>query len=75
MDQVIKKSLVLTFKSSKGKDVKVTINRPKADMNGKTISDAMDNMIAADALGEEGKVVGKETATYVTQQSDTIELE
>ncbi len=74
MEQVIKKSLVLTFKASKGKDVKVTINKPKDGMDASVIGTAMDNMIAADVLGEDGKITSKETATYVTQQSDVIEL-
>ena len=74
MSQTVKKNLVLTFKTNKGKDIKVTLNKPKDNLEGAVISKAMDMMISADVLGEEGKIIGKECATYITQQSDTIDL-
>ena len=74
MSQVIKKSLVLGFKTSKGDTVKLTIKKPKENLDGVTINTVMERMIQSDSLGEDGKIQTKESATYVTEQFDEVKL-
>lgn len=74
MAEVTKKNLVLTFGTSIGGEVKLTINAPSDDLTSEEISAAMDAIIAAKALGEEVLVSTKTEAKYVIQQVEAIEL-
>lgn len=74
MATVTKKTLILGFTTSAGESIKLTINAPKEGMEGTEISAAMDQIIAANALGEEGTASNKATAKYVIQEVDEVEL-
>ncbi len=71
---VTKKNLVLGFTTGEGKNLNLTINTPKEGLDGTTIGTAMDQIIAANALGEESIVNNKVSAKYVIQQVDEIKL-
>ena len=74
MAEITKKSLVLTFGTGAGKEVKLTIAKPKTDLTSDEISVAMTDIIAANALGEDGLVATKVSAKYVVQQTEAITL-
>ncbi len=74
MAEITKKNLVLTFGTSAGKEVKLTIAKPKEGLTSGEISAAMTDIIAANALGEDGLVTTKVEAKYVVQQTEAITL-
>ena len=74
MAEITKKNLVLTFGTSAGKEVKLTIAKPKAGLTSDEISSAMTDIIAANALGEDSLVATKVSAKYVVQQTEAIAL-
>ena len=74
MAEITKKNLVLTFGSSDGKEVKLTITKPKEGLTGSEINTAMTDIIAANALGEDDLVSKKVDAKYVVQQTEAITL-
>lgn len=74
MATVTKRTLVLSFTTNAGESLKFTINAPQEGMDGTRISEAMDQMIASNALGEEGTASNKATAKYVIQEVDEVEL-
>ena len=74
MATVTKKTLVLGFTTNAGDSLKITINAPKEGMDGASISAAMDEMIASNALGEEGTASNKATAKYIIQEVDEVTL-
>ena len=73
--EITKKTLVLIFTNGLGKNVSLTINDPAEDLEDEEISRAMDEIVAASALGEESIVANKLEAKYVIQQVDEVELE
>lgn len=74
MATVTKKTLVLGFTTSAGESLKLTINAPQEGMDGTKISAAMDEIIASNALGEEGTARNKTSAKYVIQEVDEVTL-
>jgi len=74
MAEITKKNLVLGFSTTAGKSVNLTIKEPAESLTSAMISEAMDEIIASGALGEEGVVTTKEDAKYVIQEVDTITL-
>lgn len=74
MAEITKKNLVLGFSTAAGKAVNLTIKEPAEGLTSAVISKAMDDIIAANALGEEGTVAVKENAKYVIQEVDEITL-
>lgn len=73
--EITKRALVLIFTNGLGKNVSLTINDPAEDLEDEEISRAMDEIVAASALGEESIVANKLEAKYVIQQVDEVELE
>ena len=73
--EITKRVLVLIFTNGLGKNVSLTINDPAEDLEDEEISRAMNDIIAASALGEESIVANKLEAKYVIQQVDEVELE
>ena len=73
--EITKRVLVLIFTNGLGKNVSLTINDPAEDLEDEEISRAMDEIVAASALGEESIVANKLEAKYVIQQVDEVELE
>ena len=74
MAEITKRNLVLTFATSAGKEVKLTLTKPKEGLTGSEINTAMTEIIAANALGEDGLVSKKVDAKYVVQQTEAITL-
>ena len=74
MAEITKKNLVLTFGTGAGKEVKITIAKPKEGLASGEISSAMTDIIAANALGEDSLVTTKVSAKYVVQQTEAITL-
>lgn len=74
MAEITRKNLVLTFGTSAGKSVKLTITKPREGLTGEEISTAMTDIIAANALGEDGLVATKVEAKYVVQQTEAVSL-
>lgn len=74
MATVTKKTLVLGFTTSTGESLKLTINAPKEGMEGTEIAAAMDQIIAANALGEEETAHNKATAKYIIQEVEEVVL-
>lgn len=74
MATVTKKTLVLGFITGAGKNMNLTINAPKEDLDGTTISAAMEQIIASSAFGEESAVSNKVSAKYVIQEVDEVVL-
>ena len=74
MAEITKKNLVLTFKTGAGKEVKLTLTKPKESLAGSEINTAMTDIIEANALGEDGVVATKVSANYVVQQTEAITL-
>lgn len=72
--EITKKTLVLGFVNGLGKEVNLTINAPAENLTGEIVSDAMDEIVASGAFGEESVVTNKVDAKYVIQQVDEIEL-
>ena len=74
MAEITKKNLVLGFKTTAGKEMKLTIKEPAEELASSTISSVMDEIIATNALGEETQVSTKEGAKYIIQQEESITL-
>lgn len=74
MATVTKKTLVLGFTTSAGESLKLTINAPQEGMDGTKISAVMDEIIASNALGEEGTASNKTSAKYIIQEVDEVTL-
>ena len=72
--EITKKTLVLGFTNTLGKNVSLTINDPAEGLEGEVVSSIMDEIISAAALGTESLVANKVDAKYVIQQIDEIEL-
>lgn len=69
-----KRNLVLIFKTAGDKEVKLTINAPKTDLEDSVIAAAMDEIITSNAYGHEEVVATKDSAKYVIQQEQAISL-
>ncbi len=74
MAEIKKKNLVLSFNTISGATVKMTINTPSESLTAEEISKAMDEIIAAEAFGEEQVAHTKEEAKYVIQEEEAITL-
>ena len=74
MAEVTKRTLVLTFGTPAGAEVKLTINKPKEGLTGKNVSDAMEAIINAKALGEEQFVSSKVDAKFVIQETESLDI-
>ena len=72
--EITKKTLVLGFTNALGKNVSLTINDPAEGLTGSTVKEAMDAIIASNALGADSLVANKVDAKYVIQQVDELEL-
>lgn len=69
-----KKILNLTFKNGAGKNVKITINKPKTDLASATVSEIMQNIIDSNALSEGAALQTKVSAEYVVQTTEAFTL-
>lgn len=74
MAEVTKRTLVLTFGTAAGAEVKLTINKPKESLTGKNVSDAMEAIINARALGEAQIVSSKVDAKFVIQETESLDI-
>lgn len=74
MAEVTKKTLVMTFTTPAGGEVKLTINKPKEGLTGSNVSSAMDAIIATKALGESQLVTDKADAKFVIQETESLDL-
>lgn len=73
---VDKKILILTFVTSKGNDVKVTINCPTQNLAPQTISTIMDTIVGYGAFSshDDTVITKKKNAMYVQTENRAIEL-
>ncbi|PHV70189.1 hypothetical protein CS063_11975 [Sporanaerobium hydrogeniformans] len=74
MAEITKKVLVLAFQTTKGKEARLTINVPKADLDGATVGAAMDAVIGSGAYGDGDLAAVKAGAKYVIQEVEEITL-
>lgn len=75
MDNVTSRTLVLTFGLENGKELSLTINKPKEDLTGEAVAEVMNQMIAAEAFGSESLAQTVVGAKYVVRQETELELE
>lgn len=68
-----KRILNMQFKGGDSK-YKITINKPKDGLTGEQVSAIMENVIAANALGDEAVVTQKVNAEYVVQTTESLSL-
>lgn len=74
MPEITKRNLVLTFETKEGKEIKLTLVKPREGMTGEEIGAAMDAIVTAGVLGENGIVATKTKAAYVVEETQVIEL-
>lgn len=74
MAEITKRNLVLTFGTKDGKELNLTITKPREDLADGEISAAMTEIIAANALGGDSLVTTKVEANYVIQQKEAVSL-
>ena len=74
MAEVTKRTLVLTFGTPAGGEVKLTINKPKEGLTGKDVSDAMEAIINTKSFGEVQTVSSKVDAKFVIQETESLDI-
>ncbi len=74
MAELVKKTLVLTFGTEKGKEATLTVNAPKEELTGAQVTAAMNAIVASGAFGEESKANSVVGAKYVLQQVEAISI-
>lgn len=74
MAEITKRNLVLTFGTKDGKELNLTITKPREDLADGEISAAMTEIIAANTLGADSLVTTKVEANYVIQQKEAVSL-
>ena len=74
MAEITKKSLVLSFGTQAGKEVSLTIAKPKTTLLANEIASAMDSIVAANAYGDGDMVSRKLGAKYVMQEVESVTL-
>ena len=74
MAEVTKRTLILTFKTPAGGEVKLTINKPKEGLTGKDVSDAMEAIINTKSFGEVQLVSSKVDAKFVIQETESLDI-
>ena len=74
MAEITKRNLLLSFGTTGGKTVNLTVNTPNPALEDAEVVSAMDAIIAAGALGSEEVVSTKVEAKYVVQEEESIAL-
>lgn len=72
--EIVRKVLVLGFKTTNGKTESVTINQPAEGIGAEIVVTAMEEMIAAGCYGKDGLIAEKASAKFVTLQNQSISL-
>lgn len=75
MAEVTKRTLILTFTTPAGSEIKLTINKPKEGLTNKDVSSAMDAIINAKALGQAQVVSSKAEAKFVIQETESLNID
>lgn len=73
--QITRKVMQLKFGKTNGKELNLTVNDPREDIEPEEVSAQMDALIAAGCFGDAGLAINSKVgAAYIIQSSDAIQI-